>query len=145
MSASEVGDVIEQAILQQSHDLIVANLANPDMVGHTGDMGAAIKAVEAVDEVIGRVVSAATDVGAEVLITADHGNAEQMTNAETGQPHTAHTTNTVPFIYVGPRAWRLRDTGTLRDIAPTLLTLLGIAKPTEMTGESLLVSNPKPQ
>ena len=138
MSATEVGDVIEAAIAHQSHDLVVANLANADMVGHTGDLSAAIKAVEAVDKVIGRVVEAANNVGAEVLITADHGNAEQMRNESTGQPHTAHTTNLVPLIYVGPRSWTLAHQGSLRDIAPTLLMMLGLPKPAEMTGQSLL-------
>ena len=138
MSAPELAEALDQAITGQHHDLVVANVANPDMVGHTGDLNAAVAAVEAVDRVIGVVVDALDRVGGEVIITADHGNAEQMSDPVTGGAHTAHTTNTVPLIYVGPRAWSLHPTGSLRDIAPTLLALLGLDVPDEMTGQSLL-------
>jgi len=107
------------------------------MVGHTGDLQAAIAAVEAVDVVIGQVHQALQTVGGEAIITADHGNAEQMIDTQTGQAHTAHTTNPVPLIYVGKRQASLRDGGSLRDIAPTLLDLLEIEVPDEMTGMTL--------
>jgi len=138
MSAPELGDALTDAILQGRHDLIVANLANPDMVGHTGKLEAAVAAVEAVDEVIGRVMDALEQTGAEAIITADHGNAEQMTDPDTGQAHTAHTTNPVPLVYVGPKNWVLSESGSLRDIAPTLLTMLHLPIPEEMTGQSLV-------
>ena len=138
MSAPQLAEALTAAISQQKYDLIVANVANPDMVGHTGDLKAAIAAVEAVDRVIGSVVEALGRVSGEALITADHGNAEQMVDPITQAPHTAHTTNTVPLIYVGPRAWQMRSTGSLRDIAPTLLHLLDLNAPNEMTGESLV-------
>ncbi len=138
MSAAEVGKVLTQDIQQRRHDLIITNLANPDMVGHTGDMLAAQRAVESVDAVLGQVLQASAEVGADLLITADHGNAEQMLDPNTQQPHTAHTTNTVPFIYAGPRPLSLTPQGSLRDIAPTILTLLAIDVPPEMTGQPLL-------
>ncbi len=140
MSAPALASALAEAIAGQQYDLIVANVANPDMVGHTGDLSAAIQAVEAVDQVIGQVVDALAEVGGEVIITADHGNAEQMLDPSTQGAHTAHTVNTVPLIYVGPRAWSLQATGTLRDIAPTLLTLLNLRVPDEMTGQPLLES-----
>lgn len=138
MSAPELSQTLTQAIAEQRYDLIVANLANPDMVGHTGKLNAAIAAVEAVDRVIGDVVSSLSQVGGEAIITADHGNAEQMLDPKTGQPHTAHTTNPVPLIYVGPREWTLASTGSLRDIAPTLLRLMNIPIPQQMTGHALV-------
>ncbi len=140
MSAPALGRALSEAIINKTHDLIVANLANPDMVGHTGDLQAAIAAVEAVDEVIGQVRDALEAVGGEAIITADHGNAEQMIDAQTGQAHTAHTTNLVPLVYLGQRDTTLRDGGSLRDIAPTLLDLLELDAPKEMTGRSLLVA-----
>lgn len=138
MSAPAVGKALTEAITSEAYDLIVTNLANPDMVGHTGDLQAAIAAVEAVDRVIGQATHALQAVGGEAIITADHGNAEQMTDSHSGQAHTAHTTNLVPLIYLGQRALSLRDGGSLRDIAPTLLDLLEIEPPEEMTGETLL-------
>lgn len=138
MSAPALGQALTEAITNKAHDLIVANLANPDMVGHTGDLQAAIAAVEAVDKVIGKVSQALEAAGGAAIITADHGNAEQMIDANTGQAHTAHTTNPVPLVYLGQRDVTLRDGASLRDIAPTLLDLLGLKAPEEMTGKSLL-------
>jgi len=107
------------------------------MVGHTGNFDAAVKAVETLDACIGRVVAAAREVGGEVLITADHGNAEMMFDPATGQPHTAHTLNRVPFVYAGRPATMAAD-GALQDIAPTMLALMGLPQPPEMTGKSLV-------
>ncbi|EPC00674.1 phosphoglyceromutase [Litchfieldella anticariensis FP35 = DSM 16096] len=138
MSAVEVTDKLVAAIDSGKYDLIVCNYANGDMVGHTGKFDAAVKAIEAVDECVGRVVEAIERAGGECLITADHGNAEQMVNPETGAPQTAHTTCEVPLIYVSKRAATLRDDGRLCDIAPTLLTMMGEAVPQEMTGQVLI-------
>ncbi|PJK09801.1 phosphoglycerate mutase (2,3-diphosphoglycerate-independent) [Lysobacteraceae bacterium NML120232] len=140
MSCPELTEKLTAAIESGQYDLIVCNIANPDMVGHTGVMAAAIKAAEAVDSAIGAVVAAVQKVGGDLLITADHGNLEMMRDPETGQPHTAHTVGPVPLIYVGSRPAQLRNGGALRDVAPTLLDLLGIEKPAEMTGKSLLVA-----
>jgi 2,3-bisphosphoglycerate-independent phosphoglycerate mutase len=138
MSAAEVTDRFVEAIAK-GYDLIVTNYANPDMVGHTGDLQAAIRACEAVDRGLGRVLQALEKAGGAMIVTADHGNCETMVDPATGGPHTAHTTNPVPVIVVGgPVGARLRD-GRLADLAPTLLDLMRIAKPPEMTGESLLV------
>lgn len=139
MSAAALSEQLCDAIRSGAYHLIIANLANPDMVGHTGSLAAAIKAVEAVDAVIGAVAEAVLDVGGELVITADHGNAEQMADPVTGQPHTAHTLNPVPLIYVGPRPLSLRTRGSLQDIAPTLLDLLGLDQPAAMTGRSLII------
>ncbi|AXQ46445.1 2,3-bisphosphoglycerate-independent phosphoglycerate mutase [Pseudomonas vlassakiae] len=139
MNAPEVTDRIVEAIEQQRFDVIVANYANGDMVGHTGVFEAAVKAVEALDTCVGRIVEALDKVGGEALITADHGNVEQMEDACTGQAHTAHTSEPVPFIYVGKRKVRVREGGVLADVAPTMLKLLGLEKPAEMTGTSILV------
>ena len=137
MSAPAVSDALVAAI-EKGYDLIVVNYANPDMVGHTGDLDAAIKACEAVDHGLGRAMAALEKAGGAMIVTADHGNCETMIDPETGGPHTAHTTNPVPVIVVGaPQGAGLRD-GRLADLAPTLLQLMGIAKPAEMTGESLL-------
>ena len=138
MSAPEVTDRLVQEIHSGKYDLIVCNYANADMVGHTGVFDAAVKAVETVDECIGRVVAALNEVGGQCLITADHGNAEKMADPETGQAHTAHTSELVPLIYVGPKKIKLKN-GILSDIAPTLLELMGLKQPPEMTGHSLLV------
>lgn len=139
MSAVEVTDQFVQAI-EAGYDLIVTNYANPDMVGHTGDLNAAIKACEAVDQGLGRVLAALENAGGAMIVTADHGNCETMIDPETGGPHTAHTINVVPAVLVGGDAnTTLRDGGRLADLAPTLLDLMQLAKPTEMTGESLLV------
>jgi 2,3-bisphosphoglycerate-independent phosphoglycerate mutase len=138
MSAFEVTDKLVEAIRADRFDLIVVNYANTDMVGHTGDLQAAIKAVEAVDLCLGRLRDAVAERGGAMLITADHGNAETMQDPKTGEPHTAHTLNRVPVVLVnGAAAGRLRD-GRLADIAPTLLSLMGLRQPAEMTGHSLI-------
>jgi 2,3-bisphosphoglycerate-independent phosphoglycerate mutase len=138
MSAGEVTDHLVEAI-GEGYDLIVVNYANPDMVGHTGDLGAAMAACEAVDHGLGRVLTAIKDAGGAMIVTADHGNCEVMVDPATGGPHTAHTLNPVPVILVGgPAGARLRDGGRLADLAPTVLALMGLAPPAEMTGESLL-------
>ncbi len=137
MSAGEVTDRLVAAIAGGKYDAIVCNYANGDMVGHTGNLAAATAAVETLDRCIGRVVDAARAAGGEVLITADHGNAEQMFDPQTGQPHTAHTLNLVPCLYVGRRA-KMASRGALSDIAPTLLAMLGLPQPSEMTGSSLV-------
>ncbi|WP_137702440.1 2,3-bisphosphoglycerate-independent phosphoglycerate mutase [Marimonas lutisalis] len=137
MSAAEVTDHFVQAI-EDGYDLIVTNYANPDMVGHTGDLQAAIKACEAVDRGLARVMAALERKGGAMIVTADHGNCEMMIDPETGGPHTAHTLNPVPVaLFNGPAGARLRA-GRLSDLAPTLLELMGLEKPPEMTGESLL-------
>lgn len=138
MSAFEVTDKLLAAIDGRQYDLIICNYANPDMVGHTGNLNAAIKAIETVDICLGKVVEAQLARGGEVLITADHGNAELMRDAVTHQAYTAHTMNLVPLIYVGCRRATLADTGALEDISPTLLKMMGLAQSPEMTGESLL-------
>ena len=139
MNAPQVTDRIVEAIEQQRYDVIVVNYANGDMVGHTGVFAAAVKAVECLDECVGRIVAALDKVGGEALITADHGNVEQMEDESTGQAHTAHTCEPVPFIYVGKRALTIREGGVLADVAPTMLKLMGLPKPAEMTGESIVV------
>lgn len=137
MSAPEVTDAFVGAI-EKGYDLIVVNYANPDMVGHTGDLQAAIKACEAVDQGLGRALAALEKAGGAMIVTADHGNCETMVDPETGGPHTAHTTNPVPVIVYGaPEGATLRD-GRLADLAPTLLQLMGLDQPEEMTGETLL-------
>ncbi|MGN1301970.1 MAG: 2,3-bisphosphoglycerate-independent phosphoglycerate mutase [Clostridia bacterium] len=136
MSAYEVTDKVIEAIKEQKYDTIILNYANSDMVGHTGNLDAAVKAVEAVDECVGRVVEAVEKVGGVLLITADHGNSEQMIDYKTGEPHTAHTTNPVPLVLVGMDA-KLKQ-GRLADLAPTMLDIMGIQKPEEMTGETLI-------
>jgi len=139
MSAYEVTEAVLKEIEAEKHDVIILNFANPDMVGHTGVMDAAVKAVEVIDDCMSRIVEKIKKKNGIVLITADHGNVEQMSAVETDQPHTAHTVNSVPFIYVdnaNPDA-RLQA-GRLEDVAPTLLRLLGIEKPAEMTGKPLI-------
>lgn len=138
MSANEVTDALVNAILSQKFDGIIVNYANPDMVGHTGDLNAAVKAVETIDACLGRIIDALKQVGGECIITADHGNVEQMFDNETGQPHTAHTLDLVPFIYVGHPVKVLHEQGVLADIAPTILHLMDLPIPTEMTGKILL-------
>lgn len=138
MSAPEVTDRIVEAIEQQRYDVIVVNYANGDMVGHTGVFAAAVAAVECLDACVGRIVTALEQVGGEALITADHGNVEQMEDESTGQAHTAHTCEPVPFIYVGKRQARVREGGVLADVAPTLLTLMGLPVPEQMTGHSIV-------
>lgn len=137
MSAPEMTDKLVEAIKSGKYDLIISNYANADMVGHSGDFTATVKAIEALDACIGRVAEALEQVGGELLVTADHGNAEQMSDPETGQAHTAHTTNPVPLLYVG-RAAKIASGGALSDIAPTLLALMGVPQPEQMTGHSLV-------
>lgn len=140
MSAPEVSKNLNEAILGGKYDVIIINFANPDMVGHTGVIPAAIKAVETVDKCVGTAVEAVKKVDGVLFICADHGNAEQMINYETGAPHTAHTTNPVPFIlYNYDECKALREGGCLADIAPTLLEILGLPQPSEMTGKSLII------
>ena len=136
MSSREVTDKLIEAI-KNKIDLIIVNYANPDMVGHTGDLKAAVKACEAIDRALKRILPVLEESNGCMLLTSDHGNCETMINLETKEPHTAHTTNLVPAILIG-RNRKLRQTGRLADIAPTLLELMGLSKPTEMTGESLL-------
>jgi 2,3-bisphosphoglycerate-independent phosphoglycerate mutase len=137
MSCPEVTDKLVEAIRTQRYDVIVCNLANPDMVGHTGDLQAAIRAAQAIDVALGRIRAALESVGAEMLLTADHGNLEMMRDEATGQAHTAHTTGPVPLVYLGRRA-RLAPDGALKDVAPSLLHLLGLAQPLEMKGRNLV-------
>ena len=140
MSAYEVCDKLTGAIRSQKYDVIIINFANPDMVGHTGVESAAIQAVEAVDECVGKAVEALKEVDGQMFICADHGNAEQLVDYETGEPYTAHTTNPVPFILVNADpSYTLREGGCLADIAPTLIELMGMEQPKEMTGKSLLI------
>ncbi|MBO8127257.1 MAG: 2,3-bisphosphoglycerate-independent phosphoglycerate mutase [Firmicutes bacterium] len=136
MSAYKITERVKKEIASGKYDVIIMNYANLDMVGHTGDFQATVKAVEAVDDCVGQVVQAVLEAGGELLVTGDHGNAEKMVDPETGQPHTAHTPNKVPVIYVGGRKVSLSD-GKLGDVAPTLLEILGLPKPPAMTGESL--------
>ncbi len=138
MSAPTLTDELVAAIDSGDYPVIICNVANPDMVGHSGVFEAAVKAVEAVDGLLGKVDEAVRRAGGEMLVTADHGNVEQMTDPDNGQPHTAHTTNPVPFLYVGPRSVEMLEVGSLRDIAPTMLTLLGLEIPAPMTGRSLI-------
>ena len=138
MSAFELTDRLVEAIESGKYDVIICNYANPDMVGHTGNLEAATKAIEALDSCLGRIATALDKINGEWIITADHGNAEQMTSAHTGQAHTAHTTNLVPLIYRGTRAVTLLPNGALSDVAPSLLQLMGISQPREMSGQSLL-------
>jgi 2,3-bisphosphoglycerate-independent phosphoglycerate mutase len=138
MSAPELTDKAVAAIASGKYDLIVLNYANPDMVGHTGSLPAAIKAVETVDAGLGRIAQAIEKSGGALLVTADHGNCEMMRDPQTGGPHTAHTTNPVPLLLVGARNRALNAEGRLADIAPTLLELMELPKPKEMTGASLL-------
>ena len=139
MSALEVTDKVVAAIHSKKFDVVVLNYANTDMVGHTGRIDAAMRAVETVDRCLGRLAEAVEAEGGTLVITADHGNAEMMRDPETGEPHTAHTLNPVPFIVVNPpSAIRMLENGRLADVAPTLLALLGLAQPVAMTGHSLI-------
>ena len=139
MSSAEVTEKLLNAIAE-GFDLIVVNYANPDMVGHTGDLKAAIAACEAVDRGLAQVIPALRQAGGAMIVTADHGNCETMVDPETGGPHTAHTTNLVPVIlFGGPEGAQLQP-GRLADLAPTVLELMGLAKPDEMTGQSLIKS-----
>ena len=138
MSAKEVTEKVIEAIQSQKYNCIILNYANPDMVGHTGNLEATVKAIETIDDCVGKVVEEVNKVQGVLLITADHGNAEQMIDYATGEPHTAHTTNPVPFILVGKEDAKLKP-GRLADLAPTMLDIMGLEKPEEMTGESIIV------
>ena len=140
MSAYEVTESLTENILAEKYDLIIVNFANSDMVGHTGDMAAAVKAVEAVDECVGKVYDALMKVNGQMFICADHGNSDKMKDLKTGEPFTAHTTNPVPFVLVNyTDGITLKEGGKLADIAPTLLEMMNLEIPKEMTGESLLI------
>ena len=140
MSARGITDVLCAALERRSHDFLLCNFANADMVGHTGVMPAVIRAVETIDECLGRIIATAEQAGASVLVTADHGNAELMIDPATGGPHTAHTTNPVHLMLVNERmkGKKLREGGLLADVAPTLLELLELDLPAEMEGRSLI-------
>ncbi len=140
MSAYTVCDEVCKAITSGEYDVIITNFANPDMVGHTGVLDAAVKAIEVIDECVGEIVEFIKEVDGQLFICADHGNAEQLIDYETGKPFTAHTTNPVPFILVNADpAYKLREGGVLADIVPTLIELMGMKQPEEMTGKSLLI------
>lgn len=140
MSAEQITAAIITAITHKQYDVIICNYANADMLGHTGNLSATISAIEEIDNCIGKIVTAINSFGGSVLITADHGNAELMWDVEHNQPHTAHTTNLVPLLYVGPKKIKFKNDKTygLQNIAPTMLELLGIPKPAAMTGESII-------
>ena len=137
MSAYEVTQKVIEAIESKKYDCIILNYANPDMVGHTGNFEAAVKAIDTIDECVGKVIEALEKENGVAIITADHGNAEQMIDYKTGEPHTAHTTNPVPLILYGVEGVKLKE-GKLADLAPTMLEIMGLEKPKEMTGESLI-------
>ncbi len=137
MSAYEVTDKVVEAVNSGKYDVIILNYANPDMVGHTGNLEAAIKAVETIDECVQRVVDCVSEKGGMILMTADHGNIEQMIDYKTGEPHTAHTTNPVPLVLIGGEGIKLKE-GRLADLVPTMLELMEIPQPKEMTGKSLI-------
>ena len=138
MSAVELTDQLIQQAQSDKYDVIICNYANPDMVGHSGNLEAAIKAIETIDSCLGRLVETLKQHGGELLVTADHGNAELMLNEETGQPHTAHTCNPMPFVYVGRPAEISGEGESLTDVAPTILTLMGLDIPQEMTGKPMI-------
>jgi 2,3-bisphosphoglycerate-independent phosphoglycerate mutase len=146
MSAPELAGKVVEAVDSKKYDVIILNIANPDMVGHTGVMDAAVRAVEVTDQAVDQILKAVEAVGGVALITADHGNCELMFDEKTGQPHTAHTTNPVPFILVdrSKRYGELRSGGALENVAPTILEILGIERPAEMTADSLLLPNTGP-
>jgi 2,3-bisphosphoglycerate-independent phosphoglycerate mutase len=138
MSVYEVTERLIESINSKKYDVIICNFANGDMVGHTGNMEAAKKAVEAMDKCIGDIISATENISGSLIITADHGNAELMLDVENNQVHTQHTTNLVPFIVMDKRAKKVSDSGSLSDIAPTILALMDIDVPNEMTGKNLV-------
>ena len=141
MSSGEVTEQLVKAIRSGEQDMIIVNYANPDMVGHTGDLKAAMAACASVDRGVGAAVAALSEVGGAMLLTADHGNCDMMVDPDTGEAHTAHTLNPVPVILIGgPEGASLRSGGVLADLAPTLLELMGLEQPQEMTGKSLLIS-----
>lgn len=139
MSIDELTDKLCEAIESEKYDTFICNIANPDMVGHSGNLDACIKAVEAVDAALARITKAVANVNGELLITADHGNIEQLWDESTNSPLTAHTTNPVPFVYVGKQGFSLRDNGSLPDVIPTLLKIMHLPQPEEMTGQSICV------
>lgn len=138
MSAPELTERLVSEIKSLQYDVIICNFANPDMVGHTGNFNAAVAAIETIDQCLGELAKAIQEVNGELIITADHGNAERMFDSITNQPHTAHTTDPVPFLYIGRKAEIIKQDGKLSDIAPTMLYLLGLPKPKEMTGNSVV-------
>jgi 2,3-bisphosphoglycerate-independent phosphoglycerate mutase len=138
MSAIEVTDKLVEAIHSKKYGMIICNFANPDMIGHTGNFDATVTAVEIIDQCLGRIITALKETGGEAIITADHGNAECMFDEQSKQPHTAHTHELVPFVYIGRNATITHNDGTLADIAPTLLKLMDLRQPAEMTGRSLI-------
>ncbi len=138
MSAYEVADVLLKRIAEHDDDFLLINFANPDMVGHTGDLSAAIKAAETVDELAGKIVEAVVAKGGAAIVTADHGNSDRMIDEVSGEPHTYHTTSPVPLFVITDQYMGLRPRGILADVAPTALDLLGIEQPPEMTGRSLV-------
>jgi len=137
MSAYEVTDKLVAAIRSGKYQAIICNYANGDMVGHTGNLEAATRAIEVLDECLGKVVTAMQEAGGEVIITSDHGNAETMMDPVSKQAHTAHTLNLVPLLYIGRKA-PVANGGALQDVAPTMLAAMGLPQPPEMTGHSLL-------
>jgi 2,3-bisphosphoglycerate-independent phosphoglycerate mutase len=140
MSAKGITDTLVNDVEGRKHDVIICNFANADMVGHTGNLEAAVMAVQTIDHCLGRIVKAVRDAGGVLLVTADHGNAEEMWNTKLNEPHTAHTSNPVPVIVVqDANGMRLREGGSLRDIAPTMLGILGVPAPKEMTGQDLRI------
>lgn len=138
MSAPELTARLIQAIESKEYDVIICNFANPDMVGHTGNFSATVKAIETIDTCLGKIIHALQAVDGEAIITADHGNAEQMFDPLTQQPHTAHTSDPVPFLYIGRPAQVIKEEGKLSDIAPTLLYLMDLSQPMEMTGKTIV-------
>src|SRR3990167_11274745 len=138
MSARELTTRLVEEIKHRYYDVIICNFANPDMLGHTGQFPAVVKAIEVIDECLGRIIEALQSIGGEALITADHGNAEYMFDQNTQQAHTAHTHELVPFLYVGRKAEITKPEGILSDIAPTILYLMRLSQPKEMTGSSLV-------
>jgi len=139
MSAAGIADAVVKAVADTAFDLVVVNFANADMVGHSGKLAPTIKGVETVDACLGQIYQGLKEHGGSMIITADHGNAEMMVDPATGGPHTAHTTNPVPFILIGEDAnnYALRPDGSLRDISPILLSMLGLEQPMQMTGSDL--------
>lgn len=138
MSLPELTEKLIHAIRSGQYDTFICNIANPDMVGHTGDFDACIKAAEAVDKALGEILTALKDVNGEAIVTADHGNMEMLFNEETGKPLTSHTTFPVPMVYFGDKDYPLKTDGALCDVIPTLLDMMGLDKPEEMTGTSLI-------
>jgi 2,3-bisphosphoglycerate-independent phosphoglycerate mutase len=145
MSAPELAAAVVETIRSRTFPFIVVNFANGDMVGHTGDRLAAIRAVETLDREAGRVLDAATAHGWSAILTADHGNCDLMVDPETDEPHTQHTTHPVPFLVVDQNRWTLAPAGTLADVAPSVLTLMGLPIPEAMTGRSMLIEAQPPK